>query len=179
LLKGIPDQIKDLILEYDTLFQVPSTLPPSRLYDHAITLLPNFAPVNNRPYRYSPEQKNEIERQVSNMLQYGIIVPSLSPFASPILLVKKKDNSWRFCVDYRKLNSITVNNKFPLPIIDEFLDKIARAKYFSTIDLASGFHQIRLLPIDEAKTAFKTHHGYFSSGLCHLVLLMPQQRFNA
>jgi hypothetical protein len=95
------------------------------------------------------------------MLPSSVIVPILSPFASPVLLVKKKDNSWRFCVDYRKLNSITVKNKFPMPIIDEFLDEIVGAKYLSITDLALEFHHIRLLPIDEAKTAFKTHHGHF------------------
>jgi hypothetical protein len=78
-----------------------------------------------------------------------------------VLLVKKKYASWRFCVDYRKLNSVTIKNKFLLPIIDEILDEIVGAQYFSTIDLASSFHQIRLVPEDEAKTAFKTHHGYF------------------
>jgi hypothetical protein len=98
---------------------------------------------------------------VDNMLKNGFIVPNLSPFASPVLLVKKKDNSWRFCVDYRRLNNITIKNKFPLPIIDEFLDEIAGAQYFTTIDLASGFHQIRMLPQDEAKIAFKTQHGHF------------------
>jgi hypothetical protein len=110
---------------------------------------------------YSPEQKDEIERQVTSMLQAGTIIPSLSPFASLVLLVKKKDNTWRFCVDYRKLNIIAVKNKFPLPIINEFLDEIVGAKYFSTIDHASGFHHIRLLAKGEAKTAFKTHHGHF------------------
>jgi hypothetical protein len=161
LQNGIHPKIKSLIQEFDNLFREPSALPPSRQYDHAITLLPNAPPVNSRPYRYSPEQKNEIERQMSNILNAGTIIPSLSPFASPVLLVKKKDNSWRFCVDYRKLNNITVKNKFLMPVIDEFLDEIAGARYFSTIDLASSFHQIRMLPADDAKIAFKTHHGHF------------------
>jgi hypothetical protein len=161
LLKGIPTQIKDLIVEYDAIFQTPSALPPSRVYGHAITLQPNASPVKCRPYRYSPKQKNEIERQVDEMLKSGLIIPSLSPYASPILLVKKKDNSWRFCVDYWKLNNATIKNKFPLPIIDEFLDEIAGAQYFTTIVLALGFYQIKMLPADEAKTAFKTHHGHF------------------
>jgi hypothetical protein len=95
------------------------------------------------------------------MLKSGILVPSLSPFASPILLVKKKDGSWRFSGYYRKLKTITVKNKFPLPIIDELLDEISGAQYFTTIDLASGFQQIRMLPEDEFKTIFKTHHGHF------------------
>jgi hypothetical protein len=129
-----------LIREFEIIFEEPSELPPSRAYDHAITLLPNATPINCRPYRYSPDQKNEIERPIEAMLKAGTIIPSLSPFASPVLLVKKKDDSWRFCVDYRRLNNITVKNKFPLPIIDEFLDEIAGAQYFTTIDLASGFH---------------------------------------
>lgn len=123
LLNGIPMLIKELIHKFDSLFQSPTELPPSRVYDHPISLLPDIVPVNSKPYRYSPHQKNEIEKQVADMLRIGIVIPSLSPFASPVLLVKKKDGTWRFCVDYRKLNSVTIKNKFPVPIIDEFLDE--------------------------------------------------------
>jgi hypothetical protein len=95
------------------------------------------------------------------MLKSGSVVPSLSPFASLVLLVKKKYGTWRFCVDYSKLNAKTINNKFTMPIIDEFLDEIAGAKYFIKIDLNSGFHQIRMAIEYEFKTAFKTHHDHF------------------
>jgi hypothetical protein len=114
-------------------------------------------PVNYRPYKYSPHHKDEIEKQVTTMLKSGTVVPSLSPFASPILLVKKKDESWRFCVDYRKLNANTIKSKFPMPIIYEFLNEIVGAKFFTKLDLNSGFYQIRMTAEDEQKTAFKTH----------------------
>jgi hypothetical protein len=97
------------------------------------------------------------------MLQAGTVIPSLSPFVSHVLLVKKKDNTWRLCIDYRKLDSVTVENKFSLPIIDELLDEIAGAKYFTTIDLASGFHQIRMHQADEVKQLSKPTMVTFSS----------------
>lgn len=153
--------LSSLLDKYKDVFQDPTQLPPHRAFDHAITLLPNSAPVHARPYRYSPFQKDEIEKQVAEMIANGIVSPSISPFASPVLLVKKKDNTWRFCVDYRRLNMITAKNKFPLPIVDELLDELAGTKYFSKLDLKSGYHQIRMVPEDEQKTAFKTYHGHF------------------
>lgn len=90
MLQGIPQEIQDVLSDFGDLFQKPTELPPSRVYDHSISLLPNTVPVNCRPYRYSPDQKTEIERQVAEMLNSGMVVPSLSPFASPVLLVKKK-----------------------------------------------------------------------------------------
>jgi hypothetical protein len=150
-------------------FQEPQQLPPQRSFDHSIPLVQGVKPININPYRYSPEQKDEIEAQIKQMLQQGIIQPSTSPFASPVLLVKKKDGTWRFCVDYRHLNAITIKNKYPLPIknkyplpvVDELLDELHGAKWFTKLDLRSGYHQIRVLPEDEIKTAFKTHNGHW------------------
>jgi hypothetical protein len=153
--------IQGLLSEFDQLFQPTSGLPPRRACDHSIPLIPGAQPVFVRPYRYAPLLKTEIEKQVVEMLQQGIIQPSSSSFASPVLLVKKKDNTWRFCVDYRQLNTITVNGKYPVPIIEELLDELSGAAYFFTLDLQAGFHQIRMKEGEEFKTAFQTHFGQF------------------
>jgi hypothetical protein len=123
--------------------------------------MPGVQPVNIKPYRYNPTQKDEIERQVREMLVNGVIQPSRSPFSSSVLLVKKKDGSWRFCVDYRQLNALTVKNKYPLPVVDELLDELHGAQWFTKLDMRSEYHQIRLNPADEHKTAFKTHNGHW------------------
>lgn len=136
-------------------------MPPHRPWDHPINLIPGAQPVHVRPYRYTPAQKTEIEQQVTEMLRSGVIQPSVSAFSSPVLLVKKKDQTWRFCVDYRHLNAITLKNCYPMPVIDELLDELAGASWFSKLDLRAGYHQIRLRAGDEPKTAFKTHQGHF------------------
>jgi hypothetical protein len=157
----IPAAIQQVVQEYNKLFEEPHSLPPQRKFDHQIPLIPGTTPVNCRPYRYAPYQKNEIEQQVQDMLKRGIIQESTSLFASPVLLVRKKDGTWRFCVDYRGLNCITIKNKYPMPVVDELLDELAGAKWFTKIDLRAGYHQIRLVPSDEHKTAFKTHQGLY------------------
>jgi protein associated with RNAse G/E len=118
-------------------------------------------PVNARPYHYSSQHKTKIENQVKQLLEVGLITHSHSPFASPVLLVKKKDGNWQFCVDYRKLNAMTVKNRFPMPIVEEILDKLAVSKFFTKLDVRSGYHQIRMLTNNEYKTALKTHHGHY------------------
>ena len=138
----IPQEIEDLIDRYSQLFHPLVDLPPSRTTDHAINILPNAAPVNVRPYRYPHFQKKEIEDKISSMIDKGFIRPSASPFSSPVLLVKKKDGSWRFCVDYRALNAITVRDRFSIPTVDELLDELGGARWFSKLDLMQGYHHI-------------------------------------
>ncbi|KAK1412796.1 hypothetical protein QVD17_34309 [Tagetes erecta] len=157
----IPDILQPLLTSFAPLFQEPSALPPFRNHYHSIPLIPNATPPNIRPYRYPHAQKTEIERQVEALLAAGLIQPSTSPFSSPVLLVKKKDDTWRMCVDYRALNKITIADKYPIPNIDELLDELYGAMVFSKIDLRSGYYQIRVNPPDIMKTAFRTHSGHY------------------
>ncbi|XP_073220670.1 uncharacterized protein [Cicer arietinum] len=129
-----------LLEEYGDLFTDPKELPPIRRHDHAIHLKEGAAIPNLRPYKYPHYQKTEIERLVGEMLDSGVIRPNISPYSSPIILVKKKDGGWRFCVDYRALNKIATPNKFPIPIIEELLDEIGGATIFTKLDLKSGYH---------------------------------------
>lgn len=151
-------------------------LPPSREFDHFIPLKEGTGPINVRPYRYAHFQKNEIERQVAEMLATGLMRPSTSQFSLPILLVKKTDGSWRFCTDCGALNAVTIKDRFPIPTVNDMLDELHGATYVTKLDLRAGYHQIRVHPDDIHKTAFPTRSGHYvylvmPFGLCKLFKL--------
>ena len=154
---------KKLLTEFSDVFpdELPAGLPPQRDVDHKIELEPGSAPPTKPPYRMSPTELDELKKQLAELSSKGFIQASKSPFGAPVLFVKKKDGSKRLCVDYRALNKVTIKNKYPLPRVDELLDRLTGAKFFSKIDLRSGYHQVRIAKGDASKTAFRTRYGHF------------------
>ena len=165
-------RLQALLTRYDDIFAyTPDQLGRCSVVKHRIDT-GNHPPVRLRSYRTSPPNKEEIDRQIEEMLGNNIISPSVSPWSSPVVLVKKSDGTMRFCIDYRKLNQITRKDSHPLPRITEALDSLGGAHYFSTLDLRSGYWQIEMEDDSKEKTAFITHNGLYEFnalpfGLCN------------
>lgn len=132
--------IQALLTKFYAVFEIPTGLPPYRSCDHKISLTDPNQAIHSRSYNYPFHQKNEVERQVKEMLNAGIIRHSSSPLASLVVLVRKFDGIWRLCIYYRALNKIIVKDNFPIPMIDDFLDELYGAQFFSKLDLKSGYH---------------------------------------
>ncbi|KAK2427684.1 putative mitochondrial protein [Trifolium repens] len=138
-----------------------SDMPPEREVEFTIDLVPCTSPISMAPYRMSSTELSELKKQLEELLEKKFIRPSVSPWGAPVLLVKKKDGSMRLCIDYRRLNQVTVKNKYPFPRIDDLMDQLVGAYVFSKIDLRSGYHQIRVKAEDIPKTAFRTRYGHY------------------
>ena len=167
--------LKEILKDYKDVFpeKLPTGLPPKRSLDHRIDLEPGAQPTYRPDYKKSLPEYDEMKRQITEMLESGEIQPSVSPYGAPVLFVKKQDGSLRMCIDYRALNKQTIKNKYPLPRIEEMLDRLGKAKYFTKLDLRSGYHQIRVAEEDIYKTAFSTRYGHYE------FLVMPFGLTNA
>ncbi|GKE31372.1 putative reverse transcriptase domain-containing protein [Tanacetum coccineum] len=132
-----------------------SGLPPSHEVDFCIDLIPGVVPVAKSPYRLAPTEMQELSNQLKELQEKGFIRPSSSPWGALVLFVKKKDGSFRMCIDYRELNKLTIKNRYPLPRIDDLFDQLQGSRYFLKIDIRSGYHQLRVRKEDIPKTAFR------------------------
>jgi hypothetical protein len=142
-----PAELPGIPLEHDAAFE--------------IKLIPGTQPIHKAPYRMAPKEQVELKRQLDDLLDKGLIRPSRSPWASPVLFVEKKDKSKRFCVDYRALNQVTIKNKYPLPRIEVLFEELRGAQVFYKIDLNSSYHQLRIREEDIKNTTFCTRYGHY------------------
>eukprot|EP00253_Pinus_taeda_P007083 PITA_07083 len=166
-------EMQQILNNHLSVFDKPQGLPASRgEHDHSITLVPGAQTPNVRPYRYPFTQKNEIEKIIKELLEAGVIRPRISPYSSPVVMVLKKYGEWRMFPDFMALNKLTVKDKFPILVVDDLLDELNVAQFFTKLDLRSGYHQIRMKEVDIPKTAFKTHEGHYE------FLVMPFGLFN-
>ena len=153
------EQLQQLIRKYSDVF----TERPGRTtkIKHEIHTKEGTKPINAAPYRCAPNRRKIIEDNIDEMLKEGIITPSHSPWSSPVVLAPKKDGTLRFCIDYRKLNAVTIKDAYPIPRIDDTLDALEEAKFISTLDLRSGYWQVEMDPKSQAMTAFISHKGLY------------------
>uniref|UniRef100_A0A2N9H8D6 RNA-directed DNA polymerase n=1 Tax=Fagus sylvatica TaxID=28930 RepID=A0A2N9H8D6_FAGSY len=161
--QSLPSLAVSLLQEFEHVFpkEMPNELPPIRGIEHQIDFVPGAAIPNRPAYRSNPEETKELQRQVEDLMSKGYVRESMSQCAVPVLLVRKKDGTWRMCVDCRAINNITVKYRHPIPRLDDMLDELHGSCIFSKIDLKSGYHQIRMKEGDEWKTAFKTKYGLY------------------
>src|SRR4051812_10147227 len=163
-----------IVHEYTDVFpdELPG-LPPQREIEFRIDILPGASPIALPMYRMAPVERDELQRQLAELMKLGFIRRSMSPWAAPALFAKKKDGTLRLCINYRKLNAVTVKNKYPMPRIDDLFDQLKGARCFSKIDLRTGYHQLLIREEDIPKTAFR------AAGALYEFVVMPFGLTNA
>nr|GFC10293.1 retrotransposon protein, putative, Ty3-gypsy subclass [Tanacetum cinerariifolium] len=156
----VPYKNNTLVVEGDRVFpgDLPG-LPPPRQVEFRIDLVPGAAPVAHAPYWLAPSEMKELAKQLQELSEKGFIRPSLSPWGAPVLFVKKKDGSFRMCIDYRELNKLTVKSRYSLPRIDDLFNQLQGSSVYSKNDLRTGYHQLRIREEDIPITAFRTRYG--------------------
>ena len=171
----VPDAIVGLLEEFFDVMpsESPKTLPPRRVVDHKIELVPSSKPPSKAPYRMSPMELAELRKQLTELLDAGYILPFKALYSAPILFQKKQDGSLHMCVDYRALNKVTVKNKYPVPLIQDMFERLCKATYLTKLDLRSGYWQVRIAEGDEPKTTYVTRYGSYE------FLVMPFGLTNA
>ncbi|KAL4013262.1 hypothetical protein IC575_025424 [Cucumis melo] len=171
----VPKEIMRVLEKYRDVMpdSLPKSLPPRRMIDHEIELVPGAKPPVKNAYRMAPPELAELRKQLDELLNAGFIRPAKAPYGAPVLFQRKKDGSLRLCIDYRALNKLTSRNKYPLSIITDLFDRLHGVKYFSKLDLRSGYYQVRIAEGDEPKTTCVTRYGAFE------FLVMPFGLTNA
>lgn len=177
----VPEDVRKILTEYRDVFpsDLPAGLPPSRGHDMRIETDPTADPPYKPIIRLSLAEQDELKRQIQSLLAKGFIKPSTSPFGAPVLFVRKKDGTMRMCVDYRALNRITKKNRHALPRVDELIDRLRGAQFFSKLDLMSGYHQMLIHPDDQHKTAFRSALGHYSFTVTPFGLANAPAEFSA
>ena len=136
-------------------------LPPRRVVDFGIELHPGTLPISMTPHRMAQVELQELRVQLKELLDKGFIRPSTSPWGAPVLFAKKRGKTLRLCIDYRQLNGVMIQNRYPLRRIDDLFDQLRGARVYFKIDLRTGYHQLRVRETNIPKTAFRTHYGHF------------------
>src|SRR5882762_3097353 len=180
--KSLDEMIPVDYLDYQSVFEesASQSLPPFRKWDHTIELKPNAVPENNcKIYPLSPSEQVALDAFLDDMTKRGYIRPSQSPFTSPFFFVKKKDGKLRPVQDYRQLNSLTVKNQYPLPLISDVIDKLKTTQVFTKFNVRWGYNNVRIRPRDEWKAAFKTNRGMFEPLVMFFGLMNSPATFQA
>nr|GEV60445.1 hypothetical protein [Tanacetum cinerariifolium] len=168
VIERVLDELKDVMPK-----ELPKKLPPKRKVDHNIELEPGSKPLAKSPYRMPPPELEELHNQLMELIDAGYIRPSKAPYGASMLFQRKKDGSLWMCIDYRALNKVTIKNKYPIPLITDLFDQLGKARYFTKLDLRSGYYQVRIAEGDEAKTMCVARYGYYE------FLVMPLGLTNA